>query len=66
MSITVIKEGNILRILQASEPLPENTPIELFTHAVEPWQGAQLDSAFADGEDWGPKLESLIVKEARR
>jgi len=63
MSITVIKEGDHLRILSASEPIPENTPLELFTHAMEPWQAAQLDSAFRDGEDWGAMLEDLVAKE---
>jgi hypothetical protein len=65
MSITVIKEGDHLRILSASEPIPENTPLELVTHGMESWQAAQLDSAFRDGEDWGVTLEHLVVREGQ-
>jgi len=31
MSISVIKEGNILRVLETSEPIPEGQQIVLFT-----------------------------------
>jgi hypothetical protein len=64
MSITVIKEGNVLRILSSSEPIPENTPLKLFTHGIDPWQAAQLESVFREDEDWGHSLDHLIVKEA--
>lgn len=65
MSITVIKEGDHLRILASSAPIPENTPLELFTVGIDPWQAAQLESVFRDEEDWGHSLDHLIVKEAR-
>ena len=63
MSITVIREGDHLRILSSTEPIPENTPIELFRPAIEPWQAAQLESAFRDDEDWGDGLRALISGE---
>ncbi len=65
MSITVIKEGNVLRILSSSEPIPENTPLELFTLSIDPWQAAQLESVFREDEDWGHSLDHLIVKETK-
>ena len=63
MSITVIKEGDHLRIISSSEPIPENTPMELFTQSIDPWQAAQLESVFREDEDWGHSLDHLIVKE---
>lgn len=65
MSITVIKEGNHLRILSASEPIPDNTPFTLFTQGMAGWQAAQLQSAFKDEENWGDKLSALIIEEKR-
>ena len=60
MSITVIKEGNILRILSSSEPIPENTPLELQVKSPDAWDLAQLESVFnEDDEDWGDSLDSL-------
>jgi hypothetical protein len=63
MTITVIKEGDHLRILTATQPIPENTPLTFSTHVIEPWQAAQLESVFRDDEDWGNSLDHLIVKE---
>jgi len=31
MSITIIKVGDHLRVLEASAPIPENTPMQFFT-----------------------------------
>ena len=31
MSIHVIKEGNVLRLVESSEPIPEGTHLHLFT-----------------------------------
>ena len=60
MSIKVIKEGNVLRILSGAEFVPENTPLELEIRALDPWQHAQLESVFAeDDEDWGDSLDKL-------
>jgi hypothetical protein len=61
MSITVIKEGNVLRIISASEQIPDNTTLELFTHSIDPWQAAQLESVFREDEDWGTSLDHLKI-----
>lgn len=63
MSITVIKEGDQLRILSATEPIPENTPIKLFRPVLDPWQAAQLETTFRTDEDWGDSLEALMARE---
>jgi hypothetical protein len=31
MSIKVIKEGNVLKVVESSEPIPEGTQLRLFT-----------------------------------
>jgi hypothetical protein len=60
MSITVIKEGNVLRILSSSQPIPENTPLELEVKTPDAWDLAQLESVFnEDDEDWGDSLDAL-------
>ena len=64
MSVTAIKEGNVLRILSDSGDIPEHVLLRLSVAAlpVDAWQAAQLDSAFSDAEDWGDTLDSLLVK----
>ena len=66
MSITVVKEGNGLRIVHATDDVPEGVEFELFTRneLVDPWTAAALESAFADAEDWGDTLDELVLKEA--
>ena len=60
MSITVINEGNVLRILSSSAPIPENTTLKLEVKNPDPWDLAQLESAFSeDEEDWGKSLDAL-------
>lgn len=59
MSITVIKEGNSLRVLGASEQIPEGTQLTLFTEqelaSVEErrgaWLAAQMPSFIRGDED---------------
>jgi len=62
MSITAVKEGNVLRIISSTEPIPENIPLHLQVHALDGWQAAQLETTFRDDEDWGGSLDHLIVK----
>lgn len=60
MSITVVKEGNQLRVLSSIAELPENIPLQLEVRSTDPWQQAQLESVFAeDDEDWGHSLDAL-------
>ncbi|MFZ4777077.1 MAG: hypothetical protein ACOYM3_17035 [Terrimicrobiaceae bacterium] len=68
MNITVIKEGEILRIIKSSEPIPDGTKLKLYTAAEinalakrpTTWETAQLESAFQEGEeDWGTSLDSI-------
>jgi len=70
MSITVIKENNVLRVLEASGPFPEGARLVLYTREEldsrrpEAWEAAQLDSIFReDEEDWGDSLDALVVKD---
>ncbi len=63
MSITVIKEGDHLRILSSTEPIPENTPIELVRPSLDAWQAAQLETAFRTDEDWGDSLQQFVAEE---
>lgn len=72
MSIEVVKEGNVLTIIDSSEPIPDGAKLTLFTAAElkasgkQPtaWEAAQLECAFEEnGEDWGASLDSLVVKE---
>ena len=67
MSVTAIKEGNVLRILSDSGDIPEHIPLRLTvaTVPVDAWQAAQLDSVFSDDEDWGDALDSMVVKNRR-
>jgi hypothetical protein len=66
MSITVVKEGKGLRIVHATDDVPGGVEFELFTRneLVNPWTAATLESAFADGEDWGDLLDELVLNEA--
>ena len=61
MSITAIKEGDFLRIISSSEPIPENTPLHLDVRAIDGWQAAQLETVFRDDEDWGNSLDHLMA-----
>lgn len=72
MSINVIKEGNLLRVIDSSEPIPDGAKLTLYTSAElvdlakQPtaWESAQLESAFQeDAEDWGHSLDSLVIQE---
>jgi len=72
MSIEVVKEGNLLRVVESSEPIPEGARLTLYTAselvglAKQPtaWEAAQMESAFQGGEeDWGASLDCLVVKE---
>ncbi len=72
MSIEVIKEGNILRVVESSEPIVDGTKLTLYTAseldalAKRPtaWEAAQLESAFQeDEEDWGTSLDSMVIAE---
>ena len=66
MSITVIKEGNVLRILSSSSPIPENTPFKLELQDPDAWDLAQMDSVFReDDEDWGNSLDALRLPPLR-
>ena len=64
MSVTAIKEGNVLRILSDSGDIPDHVPLRLSIAAmpVDAWQAAQLDRVFSDDEDWGDSLDSLVAK----
>ncbi|HPA20669.1 MAG TPA: hypothetical protein PLU30_23170 [Verrucomicrobiae bacterium] len=70
MSITVIKKGSGLEILDASAQIPEGVRLVLYTKdemmAGNPppnvWEAAQLDSVFReDDEDWGDSLDRLLI-----
>jgi hypothetical protein len=72
MSINVIKEGSLLRVIESSEPIPDGARLILYTASEladltrQPtaWEAAQLESAFRDGEeDWGSSLDGLVIKE---
>jgi hypothetical protein len=72
MSIEVIKEGNILRVVESSEPILDGTKLTLYTAAElnalakgpTAWEAAQLESAFQeDEEDWGTSLDSMVISE---
>jgi hypothetical protein len=60
MSITAIREGDILRIISSTETIPENTPLRLDVRALDGWQAAQLETVFRDEEDWGHSLDHLV------
>jgi len=64
MRLTAIKEGKILRILSDSGDIPDHIPLQISVTplATDPWQSAQLDSAFANDEDWGNSLDALVIK----
>lgn len=72
MSIRVIKEGNLLRVVESSEPIPDGARLTLYTAseladlAGQPsaWEAAQMETAFGEGdEDWGSSLDGLVIKE---
>lgn len=59
MSLTVIKEGDTLRVLRASGALPEGTPLTLYTaeelpsanEARREWLEAQMPAFIRGDED---------------
>jgi len=72
MSIQVIKEGNLLKVIESSAPIPDGVKLTLYTAAElketckQPtaWEAAQLESVFhEDDEDWGSSLDSMVVRE---
>jgi hypothetical protein len=75
MSIKVIKEGNLLRVVDSSEPIPDGTKLTLYTASElealsgspTAWEAAQLESAFQeDEEDWGTSLDSMVISEVSK
>lgn len=64
MSVTVVKEGNALRIVEADGEFPAGQKVKLFTReelaqkaGYSPLEYVQLESIFAeDEEDWGDSL----------
>ncbi|HAO79379.1 MAG TPA: hypothetical protein DCQ92_10455 [Verrucomicrobia subdivision 3 bacterium] len=70
MSITVVSEGNVLKIVEADGELPAGEKVKLFTteeltrrSGYSPLECLQLESIFSESdEDWGNSLDSLVVK----
>jgi len=70
MSITVVREGNVLKIVEADGELPAGEKVKLFTmeelarrSGYTPLEYLQLESIFSESdEDWGDSLDSLLVK----
>ena len=60
--ITVIKEGDHLKILSTTEEIPENTPLHLSLSQDGTWARAQLETEFRSEEDWGDSLNDLVTK----
>lgn len=72
MSISVIKEGNVLRVVESSEPILDGAKLTLYTaselsalsKSLTAWEAAQLESTFQEDEDdWGSSLDSLVISE---
>ena len=57
------KSGGACRIAGSagSQPIRDLTTLEHIAKGMDPWQAAQIDSAFRDGEDWGPSLDHLVI-----
>lgn len=59
MSITIIKEGNTLHLVESSKPIPEKTPLVLYTSAElgelakerRAWVDLQMPSFIRGDED---------------
>jgi hypothetical protein len=59
MSVTIIKEGNTLRLLESSEPIPDGTKLVLFTEEElreleaerRAWLDLQMPSFIRGDED---------------
>lgn len=57
MSITILREGDTLRLLQSDTPIPEGEPIILFTQEEmiqqiqDGWLDLQMPSFVRDDED---------------
>lgn len=66
MSITVIREGNLTRVVEVSEPMPEGVPMKFALIENDPVETAQIESVFAeDDEDWGDLLAPFRVEKSR-
>ena len=69
MTIIVVKEGPMLRIVESSDPIPEGARLAL--HTVEtpgpaPLELAQLESLSREQEeDWGSLLDPLTLPPGR-
>ena len=67
MSITVIKEGSVLRILDGAGAIPDGTrlvlvPAKAVDGMGDPLEQVQLETAFReDQEDWGNLLDPLVI-----
>ena len=69
MSITAVREGNTLRLIEASSEIPEGATVVLFTEDElsrsknsNPLDTLQLDRAFAEEDvDWGPLLDPITL-----
>jgi hypothetical protein len=60
MNITVVKEGNVLKIISSSGVIPDNTPLQMELKAPDAWDLVQLETLFKeDDEDWGHTLDAL-------
>jgi hypothetical protein len=59
MSVTIIKEGNTLRLIESSEPIPDGTKLVLFTEQElleldkerRSWLALQMPSFIRGDED---------------
>jgi hypothetical protein len=67
MSITVVREGNVLRIVDSDGELPAGEKVKLFTAEelarrsdYSPLESAQLESIFTENdENWGDSLAAF-------
>ncbi len=69
MSITVLRKGNTLELVESTGEIPEGVPLVLFTKgeltSPNAWEAAQMQSAFdEEGEDWGKSLDGLVANDA--
>jgi hypothetical protein len=60
--ITVIKEGDHLKILSSTEKIPDNVTLHLSLSEEDSWARAQLETEFRSDEDWGDSLDDLVLK----
>ena len=70
MSLTVIREGTVLRIIDSTGEVPAGRELRLYTEeelprhlGCSPLEHLQLESAFAENEeDWGNSLDALTLE----